>query len=80
MKNFISLKEKLLCFSSLKFLSFTYFSFTISQSYNFSIQKYTEHLLRKENHGLGEETCGCLMGGGGSGRDWELGVIRYNLE
>ena len=29
------------------------------------------HLLRKENHGLGEETCGCLMGGGGSGRDWE---------
>ena len=33
-----------------------------------------EHLLRKENHGLGEETCGCLMGGGGSGRDWELGL------
>ena len=30
--------------------------------------------------GLGEETCGCLMGGGGSGRDWELGLIRHNLE
>ena len=29
---------------------------------------------RKENHGLGEETCGCLGGGGGSGIDWELGV------
>jgi len=35
---------------------------------------------RKENHGLGEETCGCLMGGGGSGRDRELGLIRHNLE
>jgi len=35
-------------------------------------------LLRKENHG--EETCGCLMGGGGSGRDRELGLIRHNLE
>ena len=35
---------------------------------------------RKENHGLGEGTCGCLMGGGGSGRDWELGLIRHNLE
>jgi len=33
----------------------------------------------KENHGLGEETCG-LMGGGGSGRDRELGLIRHNLE
>jgi len=32
------------------------------------------------NHGLGEETCGCLMGGGGSGRDRELGLIRHNLE
>jgi len=41
-----------------------------------------EHLLRKENHGLGEKTCGCLMGGagGGSGRDPELGLIRHNLE
>src|SRR5512137_1850893 len=33
------------------------------------ISSLDEHLLRKENHGLGEETCGCLMGGGGSGRD-----------
>ena len=31
-------------------------------------------------HGLGEETCGCLMRGGGSGRDQELGLIRHNLE
>ena len=27
-----------------------------------------------------EETCGCLMGGGVSGRDRELGLIRHNLE
>ena len=39
-----------------------------------------EHLHRKENHGLGEKTCGCPMGEGGSGRDRELGVIGYNLE
>ena len=39
-----------------------------------------EPIYRKENHGLGEETCGCLMGGGGSGRDQELGLIRHNLE
>ena len=42
------------------------------------IYSTNEHLLRKENHGLGEETCGCLMGGGGSGRDRELGLIRHN--
>ena len=29
---------------------------------------------------LEKKTCGCLMGEGGSGRDRELGVIRYNLE
>ena len=34
----------------------------------------------KGSVGLGEETCGCLMGGGGSGRDLELGLIRHNLE
>ena len=34
---------------------------------------------KKINHGLGEETCGCLMGGGGSGRDRELGVSRYKV-
>ena len=39
-----------------------------------------EPFHRKENHGLGEETCGCLMGGRGSGRDRELGLIRHNLE
>ena len=44
------------------------------------ISSTNEHLLRKENHGLGEKTCGCLMGGGGSGRDQELGLIRHNLE
>ena len=50
-------------------------------TYNWNLISNTnEHLLRKENHGLGEKTCGCLMGGGGAGRDWELGVIRHNLE
>jgi len=44
------------------------------------ISSTNEHLLRKENHGLGEKTCDCLMGEGGSGRDRELGVIRHNLE
>ena len=34
---------------------------------------------RKENHGHGEQTCGCLEGGGGSGRDWEFGVNRCKL-
>ena len=28
-----------------------------------------EPFYRKENHGLGEQTCGCQGGGGGSGRD-----------
>ena len=50
-------------------------------TYNWNLISSTnEHLLRKENRGLGEETCGCLMGGGGSGRDRELGLIRHNLE
>ena len=50
-------------------------------TYNWNLISSTnEHLLRKENHGLAEETCGCLMGGGGSGRDRELGLIRHNLE
>ena len=34
---------------------------------------------RKENHGLGEEFCGCQGGCGDSGTDWELGVYRCKL-
>jgi len=34
---------------------------------------------RKETHGLGEETCGCQGGGGGSGIDGVLGVNRCKL-
>uniref|UniRef100_A0A8D1XLZ8 Coiled-coil domain containing 150 n=2 Tax=Sus scrofa TaxID=9823 RepID=A0A8D1XLZ8_PIG len=50
------------------------------KSRKMKVTSTNEYLLRKENHGLGEETCGCLMGGGGSGRDRELGLIRHNLE
>ena len=34
---------------------------------------------RKENHGLGEQTCRCQGGEGGSGMDLELGVKRCGL-
>ena len=33
-----------------------------------------EDFLRKENHGFGEQTCGCQRGRGGSVKDWELGA------
>ena len=32
---------------------------------------------KKQTHG--EKTCGCQEGGGGSGIDWEFGVIRCKL-
>ena len=38
-----------------------------------------EPFHRKENCGLGEQTCGCQGGGGGSGMDWESGVNRCKL-
>ena len=40
-----------------------------------------EPFHRKENHGHGEQTCGCQGGGGegGSGMDLELGVSRCKL-
>ena len=44
------------------------------------IYSTNEPFYRKENNGLGEKTCGCLGGQGGSGRDQELGIIGYNLE
>ena len=34
---------------------------------------------RKENHGLGEQTCGGRGGGGGSGVDGALGAHRFRL-
>ena len=34
---------------------------------------------RKETHELGEQTCGCQEGGGGSGIDWESEVNRCKL-
>ena len=38
-----------------------------------------EPFHRKENHGLGKQTCACQGGGGGSGMDWEFGVNRCKL-
>jgi len=35
--------------------------------------------LLVSNYGLGEQTCGCQEGGGGSGRHWEFGVTRCKL-
>ena len=45
------------------------------------IYSTNEPFHRKENHGLGEQTCGCHGGGGrrGSGMDWEFGVSRCKL-
>ena len=34
---------------------------------------------RIEKNGLGEQTCGCQGGGGGSRMDWESGVNRCKL-
>ena len=34
---------------------------------------------KKQTHGLGEKTCACQGGGGGSEMDWEFGVIRCKL-
>ena len=34
---------------------------------------------RKETHGLGEQTCSCQGGRGGSRMDWESGVNRCKL-
>ena len=34
---------------------------------------------KKQTHGLGEQTCGCWGGGGGSGMDWEFGISKYRL-
>ena len=42
------------------------------------IYSTNEPFHRKENHGLGEQTCGCQGEGGGSGVDWELGLMDAN--
>ena len=34
---------------------------------------------RRKTQGLGEQTCGCQGGAGGSGMDWESGVNKYEL-
>ena len=34
---------------------------------------------KKQTYGLGEQTCGCQGGRGGSGMDWECGVNRCKL-
>ena len=36
-------------------------------------------VVKKQTHGLGEQTCGCQSGQGGSGMDREFGVSRCKL-
>uniref|UniRef100_A0A8D1A8W0 DUF1725 domain-containing protein n=2 Tax=Sus scrofa TaxID=9823 RepID=A0A8D1A8W0_PIG len=43
------------------------------------IYSTNEPFLRKENHGHGEQTCGCQEGEGGSRRDWDFEVNRCKL-
>ena len=43
------------------------------------IYSTNEHFHRKENHGLGEQTCGCPGEGGGTGLIGELGLTDANL-
>ena len=33
---------------------------------------------KKQTHGHGEQTCGCQGGRGGSGMDWEFGLVDAN--
>ena len=40
-------------------------------------------IVKKQTHGLGEQTCGCQSGWRRSGMDWTFGVSkfkRFNLE
>ena len=39
----------------------------------------SEPFHRKENHGLGEKTCGCQGRGEGLGWTWNFGFNRYKL-
>ena len=41
--------------------------------------EYSLSTEKKQTHGLGEQTCGCQGGEGGSGMDWEFGFNRYKL-
>ena len=38
-----------------------------------------EPFHRKENHGLGEQTCGCQWGWGRNGTGWAFGISRCKL-
>ena len=53
-------------------------SYVITYIWNL-IYSTNEPLNRKENHELGEETCGCQGGGGASGMAWESEVNRCKL-
>ena len=49
-------------------------------TYNWNLIYATnEPLHRKENHGYGEQTCGCRGVVGGNGMAWEFGVNRCKL-
>ena len=49
-------------------------------TYNWNlVQSTNEHFHRKENCGLGEQTCGCQEGGRGSDMDGKCGINRCRL-
>ena len=52
--------------------------YNISYIWNL-IYSTNELFHRNENHGHGEQSCGCQGGGRGSGMDWEYGVNRCKL-
>ena len=54
----------------------TYHMISLISGIQYSVN---EPFHRKENHGLGEQICGCQRGGGGSGMDGALGVNRCRL-
>ena len=36
-------------------------------------------MKQKQTHRHGEQTCGCQVGRGGGGKDWEFGISRCKL-
>ena len=54
---------------------------SVNRSFKISFMRilFVFHVSLLKTHGLGEQICGCQVGGGESGMDWEFGVNRYKL-